>query len=135
MLFCVASWVLSHYSFTFEYVEADGSMLAAFSKIILPLFYPMGVTDWRLAYAALCGFAAKENVAAAIALLMPLGTGLNLSATLAMCTFMLFCPACISAFSASCKEVGVKFTLKCAALQLVLAFLGGYLVHLIFIWI
>jgi len=135
MLFSVGSWVFSHFSFAFAYVEADESMLAAFSRIILPLFYPMGVTDWRLAYAALCGFAAKENVAAAIAMLMPLGTGLNLSATLAMCTFMLFCPACISAFSASCKEVGLKFTLKCAVLQLVLAFAGGYLVRLIFYWV
>ncbi|MDE6504954.1 MAG: ferrous iron transporter B [Clostridia bacterium] len=135
MLFSVGSWALSHFSFAFEYVQADESMLAAFSRIILPLFYPMGVNDWRLAYAALCGFAAKENVAASISMLMPLGTGLDLSATLAMCTFMLFCPACISAFSASCKEAGIKFTLKCAVLQLVLAFLGGYIVHLIFYWV
>lgn len=135
MLFCVISWVLSHFTFTFEYAEIDQSMLSAISKLILPLFYPMGVTDWRIAYAALCGFIAKENVAATIAMLLPLGTGLSASATFAMCTFMLLCPACISAFSASVKETGWKFTLKCVAFQIVLAFLFAYVARLIFIWI
>ncbi|MDE6356160.1 MAG: ferrous iron transporter B [Clostridia bacterium] len=129
-VFCVLSWFFSHFSFTFSYVEGEGSMLAGVSRMLVPLFYPMGVTDWRLAYAALCGFIAKENVAATVALLMPLGTGLGLSASLAMCTFVLLCPACVSAFSASVREVGAKFTLKCCAAQLFLAFSGAYLVRL-----
>ena len=132
MLFCIASWFFSHYSFTFQYVPADQSMLASISRAVLPLFYPMGVTDWRIAYATLCGFIAKENVAATIALLMPAGTGLGLAASLAVCTFILLCPACVSAFSASCKEAGLKFSLKCVAVQLVIAFLGAYTVNLLF---
>lgn len=132
MVFCIISWFLSHYSFSFEYVSADESMLAAISKIALPVFYPMGITDWRVAYAALCGFVAKENVAAAIALLMPYGSDLPMSAALGMCAFMLFCPACISAFSASCKEVGLKYTLKCVAVQLIAAFTAGYLINFLF---
>lgn len=136
MLFCVISWLMSHFSFSFSYVEtAEESMLCSISKIALPVFYPMGVTDWRVAYAILGGFAAKENIAATVALLMPLGTGLTLSATLAVCTFILLSPACISAFSASCKEVGLKFSLKCVAFQFLLAFLGAYIIRLIFIWI
>ena len=131
-LFCVLSWFFSHFSFSFEYVSADKSMLAAFSKIILPLFYPMGITDWRLAYAALCGFIAKENVAATVAMLMPAGAGLGVPSALAMCTFVLLCPACVSAFSASCKEAGVKFTLKCFAVQLLIAFVGAYLINFLF---
>lgn len=136
MLFCVISWLMSHFSFSFCYVEgAEDSMLCSISKVVLPVFYPMGVTDWRVAYAIIGGFAAKENIAATVALLMPLGTGLTLSATLAVCTFILLSPACISAFSASCKEVGLKFSLKCIAFQFLLAFLGAYIIHLIFIWI
>ena len=136
MLFCVISWLMSHFSFSFCYVETpEESMLCNISKVVLHVFYPMGVTDWRVAYAILGGFAAKENIAATVALLMPLGTGLTLSATLAVCTFILLSPACISAFSASCKEVGLKFSLKCIAFQFLLAFLGAYIIHLIFIWI
>lgn len=131
-LFCIASWFFSHYSFALQYVQADKSMLAAFSKSVTFLFYPMGVNDWRLCYAALCGFIAKENVAATVALLMPAGTGLAISSALAMCTFILFCPACVSALSASCKETSVRFTLKCALFQLLLAFTAAYSVKLIF---
>ncbi len=132
LAFCVISWLLSHFSFSFEYVEADGSMLAAISRALTFLFYPMGITDWRLAYAALCGFIAKENVAATVGMLMPLGTGLDLASAVAMCAFILLCPACVSAFSASCKEAGLKFTLKCFAAQTVIAFLGSYLINLLF---
>lgn len=132
MAFCVISWFFSHFSFTFSYVEADESMLAAISRLLTPIFYPMGIFDWRLAYAALCGFIAKENVAATVAMLMPLGAGLNLASALGMCAFVLLCPACVSAFSASCKEAGLKFTLKCFIVQTVIAFLGAYAVHLIF---
>ncbi len=132
MLFCIASWFFSHFSFTFRYVEADKSMLAGFSRGLLPLFVPMGITDWRLAYAALCGFIAKENVAATVAMLLPAGLGLDLASSLAMCTFILLCPACVSAFTASCKEVGLKFSLKCVGAQLFIAFLGAYSIHLLF---
>ena len=133
MLFCLISWLLSHFSFTFTYVEVESSMLAAISRLTLPLFMPMGVTDWRVAYAALCGFIAKENIAATIAILCPAGTGLTLAATMGICTFVLLCPACVSAFSASCKEAGLKFTLKCFAAQFALSLAGGYIINFLFL--
>ncbi len=132
-VFCCVSWVLSHFSVTFAYVPPESSMLAALSRAILPLFMPMGVSDWRIAYAAVCGFIAKENVAATIALLCPAGPGLGLAATMGVCTFILLCPACVSAFSSSCKEAGLKFTLECFFIQLAMAFAGGYIVHFLFL--
>lgn len=132
MLFCIISWVLSHFSFAFKYVTPDKSMLAGISRLIKFIFVPMGVSDWRIAYAVLCGLIAKENVAATIAMLMPAGTSLALAPSLAVCTFILLCPACVSALSASVKEVGLKFTLKCVAFQTVIAFLGAYLINFLF---
>lgn len=131
-LFCVVSWFLSHFSFGLEYVGVENSMLAAISGVILPVFYPMGVSDWRIAYAVLCGFIAKENVAATVAMLMPAGTGLDLAASMGICAFMLTCPACVSAFTASCKEAGVKFTLKCFVVQTVIAFIIAFTVRFLF---
>ena len=130
-LFCVINWFLSHFSFSFEYVEPGESILASFSKIIAPLFFPMGIRDWRLAYSALCGFIAKENVAATLLLLIPEGLSLPFGSALAMCVFMLLCPACVSALSASVKEAGLKFTLKCVIVQLLIAFTAAYAVNLI----
>ena len=132
LAFCVISWFFSHFSFKFEYVTADESMLAALSRVLAFAFKPMGVDDWRIAYSALCGFVAKENVAATVAMLMPEGTGLSMPSALAVSTFILLSPACISALSASVKETGLKFTLKCFAVQTAVAFIGAYAVNLLF---
>ena len=132
MLFCVASWVLSNFTFAFSPCEVQNSMLADISRAISPLFAPMGLADWRLSYAMISGFAAKENVAATINMLMPEGAGLDIASALAASAFILTCPACVSAFSASCKEVGLKTTLKFFGVQLIFAFLSGYAVHLLF---
>lgn len=132
MLFCVASWVLSNFTFALAPCEVQNSMLADISRAISPLFAPMGLADWRLSYAMISGFAAKENVAATINMLMPEGAGLDIASALAASAFILTCPACVSAFSASCKEVGLKTTLKFFGVQLIFAFLSGYAVHLLF---
>lgn len=128
MLFCIISWTLSNFTFTLAPCDIEDSMLANISRALLPLFKPMGFGDWRLAYAMLSGFAAKENIAATIAMLMPQGAGLSLASALAASTFLLLCPACISAFSASCKEVGFKFSALCLLSQLAVAFVGAYIV-------
>lgn len=131
-VFCIISWFLSHFSFKLEYVGADKSILAHVSRAALPVFYPMGITDWRIAYAALCGFIAKENVSATVAMLIP-DFSLSLGQALSLSVFILLSPACISAFSASCKEAGFKFTLKCFFAQLAVSLIAAYAVHLFFL--
>ncbi len=129
--FCVISWFLSHFNFTQGYCAPQDSILGVFSRLICPLFYPMGVRDARLAYAAVTGFAAKENVAATIAMLIPEGLALGFPATIAFCVFFLVCPACISAFAASAREIGFARTLKYNALQLAFAFAASYATYFI----
>ena len=131
--FCVVIWLLSHFG-AGGYCAPQDSILGTLSKLIAPLFYPMGVRDWRLAYAAISGFAAKENVAATIAMLIPEGLSLGFAPTMALCTFYLFCPACISAFAASVKEIGFARTLKYSALQLLFALFGAYGVYFL-LWL
>lgn len=134
-IFCAVSWFLSHFSFALKYVQVQGSMLCALSRVIVPLFYPMGITDWRIAYAMLTGFAAKENVAATIAMLMPEGVNLAFAPSISACAFVLSCPACISAFAASVKEIGFKTTLKYNLLQLAFSFAFAYLIYFLFLLI
>ena len=58
---------------------------------------------------------------------------LGLGEGIAISVFILLSPACISAFSASVKEAGLKFTLKCFFIQLIISFIGAYTVHLLFL--
>lgn len=131
MLFCVVSWVLSNFTFIFSPCGIEDSMLADLSRFILPFFRAMGLDDWRLAYAMISGFAAKENVAATIGMLMPEGAGLGMASGVAASVFILTCPACVSAFSASCREIGFRATFKYFCIQLIGAFLAAYAVHFI----
>ena len=131
LLFCIVSWVLSNFTFTFTPCEVEESMLASISRLVLPLFVPMGFDDWRLAYAMISGFAAKENIAATIGVLMPEGAGLSLASGIAASVFVLACPACVSAFAASSRQIGGKYTLKFLFVKLVVAFLSAYLIHLL----
>ena len=127
--FCVISWLLSHLSFSAGLCAPEESILGVISRAVSYLFYPMGIRDWRLAYAALTGFAAKENVAATIAMLIPEGLALTVDGSIAMCVFFLCCPACISAFGASVREIGFKRTALYNLAQLAFAFVAAYATH------
>lgn len=131
-VFCMVSWLLSHLSPSFALVGVEDSILARLCSLLLPLFRPMGVDDWRLAYAFVSGFAAKENVAATISLMFGGGLQLTLPSAAAACAFVLTCPACISAFSASVREIGFKKTLAINLFQLLCALLFSYAVYFIF---
>ncbi|MGN0805175.1 MAG: FeoB small GTPase domain-containing protein [Candidatus Coproplasma sp.] len=130
--FCVISWLISHFSFTGGFCTPEESIGGSLSKLICYLFYPMGITDWRIAYATLTGFTAKENIVATLSQLIPEGLSLGFAPTMAVCVFLLCCPACISAFSASVKEVGFKRTLINNLAQLAFAFLLAYITFLVF---
>ena len=130
-VFCMLSWLLSHLSPRLTFVAVDESILAKLCNVVLPIFRPMGADDWRLAYAFISGFAAKENVAATITIMFG-ELVLPLPAAAAACAFVLACPACISAFSASVREIGFCKTLAINLFQLLCALLFAYAVYFVF---
>ena len=129
----VVLWFLLSFSFRLQYVgvQSGQGMLAVLCRGARYLFYPMGITDWRYAYALVTGFAAKENIAATISMLSG-SANLPAAAALACCVFVLACPACISAFASSVREVGFAKSLKFAAVQLAFAFAAAYITHFLF---
>lgn len=131
-LFCIISWFLSSFSFALAPTDIKGSILATVSKIICPIFYPIGVRDWRIAYAIISGFIAKENIAATVSLFFSQGLNIPFSCAISLSVLILLSPACISAFTASVKEVGLKFTVKYYAMQTIIAFGASYLTYFIF---
>ena len=104
-------------------------MLAALCGGLKYLFAPIGLSDWRVAYAALSGLVAKENVAGA--LLMFFGETFPFSAhsAFAFAVFMLATSPCVSAIAASAREIGTWRSLLYALLQTVSALLLSYLTY------
>ena len=131
LAFTVCAYVLSSVNFSGA-CAAEESILAWVSKRLAVLFYPMGVTDWRAAFAAAGGFAAKENVAGLLSALCPEGLRLSRAAGAAYLTFVTLMPPCIAAVSAAAKEIGAREAWKYAFLQVTGAFLCAYFVYFIF---
>ena len=131
LAFLLASRLLASFDFSLRLCDVGDSMLAVLCRGLSFLFAPAGMNDWRIAYAALSGLIAKENVAGAITMLcgaFPYGA----ASAFALCVFVLTCSPCVSAIAAAAREVGAKRALLYAALQTGSAFLFCYLAY--FLW-
>lgn len=107
--------------------ENSSSVLAAFGKLLAPVFKPLGL-DWRIAAALFSGIFAKESIVSSLALLYPEGLNLSIARGLALTAFCYFYTPCITALSAFSKTIGKKYALLAALFQLLLAIAAMYIV-------
>ncbi len=117
LAFFLASWLLSSFNWRWQYCGVEESMFA-----------PVGMNDWKIAYAALSGLIAKENVAGALELFYG-GFPYSAQSAFAFAVFLLCCSPCVSAIAASAGELGWKRALLNAFLQTVSALLMSYLAY------
>ena len=103
-------------------------MLAVLCGGLKYLFAPIGCCDWKIAYAALSGLIAKENVAGALAMFYG-GFPYSAASAFAFAVFMLACSPCVSAIAASARELGWKRAILNALLQTLIALLLSYAVY------
>ncbi len=128
LAFFLFSWVLSSFRWDFCYCTPDESMLASICGGLKYLFAPIGCCDWKIAYAALSGLVAKENVAGALAMFYG-GFPYSAASAFSFAVFLLACSPCVSAIAASARELGWGSALKNALIQTVSALLLSYLVY------
>lgn len=103
-------------------------MLATLCGGLRYLFAPIGMNDWKIAYAALSGLVAKENVAGALSMFYG-GFPYSAASAFSFAVFILTCSPCVSAIAASARETGWKRALLYALLQTVSALLLSYAVY------
>lgn len=128
LAFFIASWLLSSFSFSFTFCAEEESMLAIICKRLSCLFAPIGCDDWHIAYAAVSGLFAKENVAGVL-LTFCGGFPYSAQSAFAFGTFILTCSPCVSAIAACARETGWKRACMYAAGQTVSALLLSYAVY------
>lgn len=128
LAFFIASWLLSSFDFAFRFVPVEESMLAHLCGGLKWLFAPVGMEDWRIAYAALSGLVAKENVAASLELFFP-AFPYGARSAFALAVFVLASSPCVSAVAAAAREVGIKPALLYAVAETAGALLLCYLVY------
>jgi len=138
-------WFTSNYSFTFQAVSEDHSMLAWAGRAIAPLFAPIGWGHWRAAVATITGLVAKENVIGTFGILFGhlnevsengtevwgvLQGAFTPVAAYSFLVFNLLCAPCFAAVGAISREMGdLKWTLGAIGYQCGLAYLVSFVIY------
>ena len=117
-------------------VAADSadSILCGIGSLLVPLFEPLGISDWRLSTAFLTGFAAKESVVSTISVLLGgcielLPTLLTPLSAFAFLVFSLLYTPCVAAIATVKKELGGAYAVFIVALQCIVAWLTAFAVY------
>ena len=131
----IAVWFLKSFDFGFNFVDdPQSSILAAVSGLLVPLFKPVGLGDWRIVTSLICGFMAKESVVSVMNLLF---TGSGVSAALSTATaaallvFSLLYTPCVAAIASIRRELGRKWAVYVVLWQCAVAWIAAMLVRLI----
>lgn len=126
-------WFLQSFDLHLNLVEnSQDSILAVLAGLMVPLFKPIGLGDWRICTSLISGFMAKESVVATMEVLF--GTAITevispLTAA-TMLTFSLLYTPCVAAIAAIRRELGGKWAAGVVVGQCVIAWLAALLVRI-----
>jgi len=125
-------WLLSHCSFRMNLVlDPQDSILAALAGLLVPVFRPVGLGDWRLITSLVSGFMAKESVVASLESMFPGGIAAvfpSLTACVMLVFSLLYTP-CVAAVASVRRELGRKYALGVVFGQCALAWLVSLVVY------
>ena len=131
----IVVWFLKSFDFHFDLVEnSHDSILAAVSGMLVPLFKPLGLGDWRIVTSLVSGFMAKESVVSVMELLFAeQGVQAALPTLTAACllVFSLLYTPCVAAIASIKRELGGRWALYVVLWQCFLAWLAALLMRLI----
>ncbi len=127
----VAVWFLQRFDLRLNMVtDSQDSILAKLSGLLVPLFVPVGLGDWRICTAFISGFMAKESVVSTLEVLFAGGVATAISplAAASLLVFSLLYTPCVAAVAAVRRELGGKWALGVALGQCLIAWIMSLLV-------
>ncbi|MCR5335352.1 MAG: ferrous iron transporter B, partial [Synergistes sp.] len=134
LLATIVVWFLQSFDFHLNMVEdSHESILAAVSSVLVPLFRPIGLGDWRICTSLICGFMAKESVVSVMEVLYADGvaavmTGLSAAS---MLVFSLLYTPCVAAIASVKRELGGRWAFYVVLGQCAVAWAAALLVRMI----
>ena len=132
----VVIWFLNSFDFHFNLVSDPGqSILAAVSGLLVPLFKPIGLHDWRIVTSLVSGFMAKESVVSTLNVLFGSEGGIqaalsSLGAATLLVFSLLYTP-CVAAIASIRRELGRGWAIGLVLWQCALAWFVALLVRLV----
>ena len=131
----VAVWFLKSFDFHFNLVEnSHDSMLAAIASLLVPVFRPLGLGDWRIYTSLISGFIAKESVVSVMEVLFT-GEGIYAVMTtltaVCMLVFSLLYTPCVASIAAIRRELGGKWAIGVVLWQCGIAWTVTLIIRLV----
>ena len=113
--------------------DSADSILAAISSVLVPIFRPLGMGDWRICTSLISGFIAKESVVSTLEVLFggSIGTVISSLTAASILVFSLLYTPCVAAIASIKRELGAKWAVGVIIWQCVIAWIAALIVHLI----
>ena len=131
----IVVWFLQSFDFGFNLVEdSHESILAAVSGLLVPLFRPVGLGDWRIVTSLISGFMAKESVVSVMEILFTgegVGAALSTLTAASLLVFSLLYTPCVAAIASIKRELGGRWAVYVVLWQCAIAWIAALLVRLI----
>ena len=128
----VVVWFLQSFDLQLNMVtDSADSILARISGILVPLFAPLGLGDWRICTALISGFMAKESVVSTLEVLFggTIGSILSPLSAGSLLVFSLLYTPCVAAVASVRRELGGKWAAGLALWQCVIAWVVAFVFH------
>ena len=108
-------------------------MLALVSGLLVPLFQPLGLGDWRICTSLISGIIAKESVVSTLEVLFGGSTTSFITplASLSLLVFSLLYMPCVAAVASIRKEMGTKWALAMVVWQCTIAWIAAFIIRMI----
>jgi len=127
-------WFLQSFDLHFNLVsDSQNSMLAKISGLLVPMFRPLGLGDWRICTSLISCFMAKESVVSTLEVLFAgsVQTAITSVAAASLLVFSLLYTPCVAAIASVRRELGVKWAAGVVVWQCLIAWIAAFLVRLI----
>lgn len=127
-------WFLQSFSLSFNMVEDSAdSIMAMVAGVLVPIFKPIGLGDWRICTSLISGFMAKESVVSTMEILFAgdVAGALSNVAAASMLVFSLLYTPCVAAIAAVKRELGTKWAVGVVVWQCTIAWIMALLVRII----
>ena len=132
----ICVWFLQTFDLHFNVVaDSSKSIMAAISGVLVPVFRPAGLGDWRICTSLITGFMAKESVVSTMKVLFGGAAGvaavLRPATAACMLVFSLLYTPCVAAVASIRRELGTKWAVLLVIWQCAIAWVAAVVVNLI----
>lgn len=128
-------WFMQNFDIHLNLVEDSSmSILAKVSGLLVPLFRPIGLGDWRICTSLISGFMAKESVVSTLNILYSseggVAAAMDAITAAGLLVFSLLYTPCVAAIAAVKRELGAKWAVALVIWQCAVAWIFAMIVHL-----